>query len=247
VVRLVNLLFTELLKLKRSKMFLISIIGAAIAPFMVVVATFVQMKTKSDLTVTFDELFYQTNLYTVLVIGVPLYGVVTAYLITREYMEDTLKNLLTIPVSRMSFLMSKYLLLFIWILLLTFVAWILTLGLGVLCQFEGLTTKLMFQSIKQFSMGGGLLFILSSPIILVTLVSKNYVPTIIFTIVITMLNVMSGNSEHRGLFPWAAAGDIANNTLLPTYPAVYSYLGIAVTAIIGFIVSVVYFKRVDIQ
>jgi hypothetical protein len=28
---------------------------------------------------------------------------------------------------------------------------------------------------------------------------------------------------------------------------VYSYLGIAFTAIIGFIVSLVYFKRVDIQ
>ena len=36
----------------------------------------------------------------------------------------------------------------------------------------------------------------------------NYVRTVIFTIVNTMLIVMSGNSEHRGMFPWAAAGDI---------------------------------------
>ncbi|PGE91024.1 bacitracin ABC transporter permease, partial [Bacillus pseudomycoides] len=34
--QLVNLLYTELLKLKRSYMLLISIMGAAVAPFMVV-------------------------------------------------------------------------------------------------------------------------------------------------------------------------------------------------------------------
>src|SRR5699024_11561941 len=71
---------------------------------------------------------------------------------------------------------------------------------------------------------GMFLFILSTPIILVTIVMKNYVPTIIFTVVITLINVMGGNSEHRALFPWAAAGDIANNTLPLTYPPEYSYI-----------------------
>src|SRR5699024_11713653 len=76
----------------------------------------------------------------------------------------------------------------------------------------------LVESFKEFSIGGVLLFILSTPIILVTLVMKNYVPTIIFTVVITLINVMGGSSEHRALFPWAAAGDIANHTLPSTYP-----------------------------
>src|SRR5699024_12575116 len=78
--------------------------------------------------------------------------------------------------------------------------------------------SLLVESFKEFSIGGVLLFILSTPIILVTLVMKNYVPTIIFTVVITLINVMGGSSEHRALFPWAAAGDIANHTLPSTYP-----------------------------
>jgi bacitracin transport system permease protein len=241
---LVNLLFTEILKLKRSTMFLISIIGAAVAPFMVVVATYIQNPSPP---VLFDELFYQTNLYTVLIIGIPLYGVVTAYLFNREYLEDTLKNLLTIPVSRISFIMSKLLLLFIWIMVLTFVAWSLTLVLGWLAQFDGLSSSLIVESIKQFSIGGALIFILSTPIILIALVMKNYVPPIVFTIVVTMLNVMGGTSEHRDLFPWAAAGDIANGTLLPTYPPEYSYIGIAATSIIGFVAMIVYFSKVDVH
>ncbi|WP_152658001.1 ABC transporter permease [Oceanobacillus sp. CFH 90083] len=237
-----DLLFTELLKLKRSSMFLISILGAAVAPFVVVIATFIY-----EPSTPFGDLFYNVNLYTVLIIGVPLYGVVTTYLFNREYTENTLKNLLTIPVSRLSFIISKALMLFMWIMMLSIIAWGLTLFLGLLTQFDGLNSSLLLDSLKQFSTGGILLFILSSPIILVTLVMKNYVPTIIFTVVITLINVMAGNSEHRGLFPWAAAGDISNHTLPPTYPPEYSYIIIAATALIGFITMIVYFKKADIH
>src|SRR5690625_672176 len=223
-------------------MFLISILGAIVAPFVVVVATYV-----NEPTTPFKQPFYNVNLYTVLIIGVPLYGVVTTYLFTREYTENTLKNILTIPVSRMSFIMSKTLLLFMWIMMLTVIAWGITLVLGLLMQFNGLSSSMLTESIKQFSIGGILLFILSSPIILVTLVMKNYVPTIIFTVVITLINVMGGNSEHRALFPWAAAGDIANHTLPSTYPPEYSYITITATALTGFIAMIVYFKKVDIH
>ncbi|MED4455727.1 ABC transporter permease [Metabacillus fastidiosus] len=245
---MVNLLFTELLKLKRSKMFLISILGAMVAPFMVVVASYIYIKTKNPVQlITFVELFSEANLYTVLVIGVPLYGVITAYLFSREYLEDTLKNILTIPVSRISFIISKLMVLFMWIILLTFVAWGLILLLGVLGQFEGLSLLLIAKSFGNFMTGGILLFILSTPIVLVAVVMKNYVPTIIVTIVITLINVMSGSSEHRGLFPWAAAGDIANETLPSTYPDEISYIAIFTTSIIGFIATIVYFKKVDIH
>ncbi|CAM4218631.1 bacitracin ABC transporter permease [Bacillus manliponensis] len=245
---MVNLLYTELLKLKRSKMFLISIIGAAVAPFMIVFASYVYREAdKLPKPVTFYDLFYDTNLYTFLVIGIPLYGVVTAYLFNREYAEDTLKNLLTIPVSRISFIMSKFITLFLWIMMLVFVAWVLTLCFGLLGSFDGLSVSLLITSFRQFLIGGVLLFILSTPIILITIMLKNYVPTIIFTIVITMINVMAANSEHRDLFPWSAAGDIARSELLPTYPPEYSYVLIMATSFIGFVAVITYFKKTDIQ
>src|SRR5699024_12338976 len=103
------------------------------------------------------------------------------------------------------------------------------------------------ESFKDFSIGGVLLFILSTPIILVTLVMKKYVPTIIFTVVITLINGRAGSSEHRALFPGAAAGDIANHTLPSTYPPEYSYTAIIVTALTLFIALIVYFKKADIH
>src|SRR5699024_4056939 len=223
-------------------MFLLSIAGAAVAPLVVVVATYV-----NEPSTPFKELFYNVNLYTVLIIGVPLYGVVTTYLFNRAYMENTLKNILTIPVSRIGFIVSKMLLLFIWIMMLTLIAWTLTLVLGMLTQFDGLSISLVMESLSQFSIEGMFLFILSTPIILVTLVMKNYVTTIISTVVISLINVMGGNSEHSALFPWAAAGDIANNTLPLTYPPEYSYIAITATALAGFIAMIVYFNKTDIH
>ncbi|MDQ0242919.1 bacitracin transport system permease protein [Bacillus fengqiuensis] len=239
---MVNLLYTELLKLKRSSMFFISLLGAIVSPVMVVMATYIHQPSTP-----FTELFHDTNLYTVGIIGVPLYAVVAAYLFNREYVEDTLKNLLTIPVSRLSFITSKLLLLLIWIMLLTFIAWVLTLLLGVLLHFEGLNAPLVLKSFTQFLIGGGFLFILSSPVILITLILKNYVPPIIFAIVVTLLNVMSGNSEDRGLFPWMAAVDIANDTLLPTYPPEFSYIAIAAVSLTGFTAAIAYFQKTDIH
>src|SRR5699024_11313862 len=88
----------------------------------------------------------------------------------RDWSSDVcssdLKNILTIPVSRVSFIMSKTLLLFMWIMMLTMIAWFLTLFLGLLTQFDGLDISLLVESFKEFSIGGVLLFILSTPIIL---------------------------------------------------------------------------------
>src|SRR5699024_12770090 len=120
------------------------------------------------------------------------------------------------------------------IMMFTTIAWFLTLCLGLLLRFYRLDISLVVESFKEFSIRGVLVFILFTPIILVTLVMKNYVPTIIFTVLITLINVMGGSSEHRALFPWAAAGDIANHTLPSTYPPEYSYTAIIVTALTGF-------------
>ncbi|WP_253296431.1 ABC transporter permease, partial [Vibrio cholerae] len=62
-----------------------------------------------------------------------------AYLFGREYIEDTLKNLLIIPISRESFLVSKIILLFLWIQTLSVIAWLLTLMLGMLLHFQRLS------------------------------------------------------------------------------------------------------------
>lgn len=245
---MVNLLYTEFLKLKRSKMFLVSIFGAAAAPFMCFIGYYVYIQNHHPgSTVEFNKLFSQTNLYIILMLGILLYGVITSYVFNREYMENTLKNLLTIPVSRISFIMSKLLILLIWIMTLTIVAWLLTLIFGLIGPFEGLSAKVLTESFKQYIIGGGLLFLLSTPTVLVTLLFKNYVPTIVFTSVITMINLAIWDTQYSVLYPWSAGFRILENNFLQEYPPQYSYISIIATSIIGFTAIIIYFKKVDIH
>ncbi|MBN3522668.1 ABC transporter permease [Paenibacillus apiarius] len=244
---MINLVYTELLKLKRAKMFMVSLIGAAAAPLMVFIGYLDYRSKKPGMPVLFSEAFSQTNLYVLLLIGTLLYGVITAYLFNREHVEDTLKNLLTIPISRTSLIVSKLVLLFIWIMILTLTAWGLTFILGLLAQYEGLNAAVLLQSLKQFFIGGSLLFMLSTPTMFVTFLFKNYVPTIIFTAVITMGNVALANREYKAIYPWSAVHVITDNGFVPEYPPIYSYAAIIATAIIGLIATIVYFKKEDIH
>ncbi|MBW7475406.1 ABC transporter permease [Paenibacillus oenotherae] len=244
---MVNLLYTELLKLKRAKMLLVSLIGASAAPLMVFIG-FLDLKVKKpDSAVHYEEVFYNTNLYVLLLIGTLLYGVITAYIFNREHEEDTLKNLLTIPVSRTGLIVSKLVLLFFWIMLLTIAAWALTLALGLIGQFEGLSAGVLLTSFKQFIIGGSLLFLLSTPTMFITFLFRNYVPTIIFTAAITMGNVALANREYKALNPWSAVQVIANYEPVPQYPLYYSYIAILLVAAAGFLATVIYFRRLDIQ
>src|SRR5699024_2741855 len=102
-------------------MFLLSIAGACVAPLVVIVAIYV-----NEPSTPFKELVYNVNLYTVLIIRAPLYVVVTTDVFNREYVDNTIKNILTSHVSRVSLMMSKTLLLFMWIMMFTMIAWLLT-------------------------------------------------------------------------------------------------------------------------
>ncbi len=244
---MINLLSTEFLKLKRSQLFLISMLGAATSPFVCFIAYLGMKSKKPGVPILFNEVFSETNLYLVLLIGVTLYGVITAYLFNREYTENTLKNILTIPISRTRLFMSKLILLLIWILFLTMFAWGLTLIFGVIGQFQGLSAAVLMTAFKEYIVGGVLLFLLVTPTILVTLLCKNYVPSIVFTVALTMVNVLIGNSEYRVLYPWSAVLVIAWHDFITQYPPVYSYLSIFATSLLGLLAAVIYFKKEEIH
>ena len=98
----------EFLKLKRSNIFLLSIMGAILPPLLMFIATFA-----FDETQTFEMLFSSVNMYMSALFAILLFAIMISYLFGREYNEHTLKTMLTIPVSRGKFLMSKYVLLWV--------------------------------------------------------------------------------------------------------------------------------------
>ena len=232
----------EFLKLKRSKIFLLSVLMAALPAILMYIATFA-----FDEVQAFDALFTNVNMYMSVLFAVLLFAIIMAYLFGREYNEHTLKMMLTIPISRGKFLMSKYLMFLIWILILTVITSLSTMIFGFAAGLSGFTVNLLINSFAQLLFANLLLFLTFSPFVFISLFVTNMVPAMVGGASLTLVNMLVYGQTWAPYVPWVcpyliASGEIAEygiNMLLP-YGLVFA------TFIVGIVISYLYFTKKDV-
>ena len=233
----------EFLKLKRSNIFLLSIMGAILPPLLMFIATFA-----FDETQTFEMLFSSVNMYMSALFAILLFAIMISYLFGREYNEHTLKTMLTIPVSRGKFLMSKYVMFLAWILILTVVTSMSTMVFGFVAGLEGFSIKIVVDSFLQLLFANVLLFLTFSPFVFVSLLITNMVPAMVGGAGLTLVNMLIYGQTWAPYVPWVcpyliASGEIAEYSASVTV----SYGIILATFVIGLVISYIYFTRTDVS
>ena len=233
----------EFLKLKRSSIFLLSLMGAILPPLLMFIAVFA-----FDEGQTFDLLFSNVNMYMSALFAIMLFSIMISYLFGREYNEHTLKTMLTIPISRGKFLLSKYVMFLVWILILTVVTSVSTLIFGFVAGLEGFTWKLFIDSFAQLLFANVLLFLTFSPFVFISLFITNMVPAMVGGAGLTLVNMLIYGQTWAPYVPWVcpyliASGEIAEYTASITV----SYGIILATFLIGLAISYVYFTRTDVS
>ena len=232
----------EFLKLKRSKIFLLSILMAALPSVLMFIATFAFDETQS-----FDALFSTVNMYMSALFAILLFSIIISYLFGREYNEHTLKTMLTVPISRGKFLISKYVMFLIWILILTVVTSISTLAFGFVAGLSGFTLQLFINSFAELLFANILLFLTFSPFVFISLLITNMVPAMVGGAGLTLVNMLIYGQTWAPYVPWVcpdliASGEIAEYATSPTV----SYGVILVTFLIGLAISYIYFTKTDL-
>ncbi|WP_297824403.1 ABC transporter permease [uncultured Methanobrevibacter sp.] len=233
----------EFLKLKRSKIFLLSILGAILPPLLMFIAV-----TSFDEGNTFEMLFTNVNMYMSAMFAVLIFAIIISYLFGREYNEHTLKTMLTIPVSRGKFLASKYMMFLMWVVILTMVTSFSTLVFGFIAGLDGFSLKLFIDSFAQLLFANVLLFLTFSPFVFISLVVTNMVPAMVGGAGLSLVNLMVYGQNWAPFVPWVcpyliASGEIAKYS---TSIAV-SYGIILATFLIGLAISHIYFTRTDVS
>lgn len=109
MLELLNLVYCELLKLKRSKMLFISMLGVMATPCMLLIEALQTHFKHPEQHFTLANIYSNSLLYTMLLINMMIYVAITAYLFSREYTENSLKTILPIPVSRKAFVAGSLL------------------------------------------------------------------------------------------------------------------------------------------
>ena len=232
----------EFLKLKRSKIFLLSILMAALPSILMFIATFAFDETQS-----FEALFSTVNMYMSALFAILLFSIIISYLFGREYNEHTLKTMLTVPISRGKFLISKYVMFLIWILILTVVTSLSTLAFGFAAGLTGFTLQLFLNSFAELLFANILLFLTFSPFVFISLFITNMVPAMVGGASLTLVSLLVNGQSWAPYVPWAcpyliSSGEIADYGVSLMIP----YGVILATFIIGLVVSYVYFTKKDV-
>ena len=232
----------EFLKLKRSRIFLLSILMAALPSVLMFIATFAFDETQS-----FDALFSTVNMYMSALFAILLFSIIISYLFGREYNEHTLKTMLTIPISRGKFLVSKYVMFLIWIVILSIVTSISTLAFGFIAGLSGFTLGLFINSFAELLFANLLLFLTFSPFVFISLFITNMVPAMVGGATLTLVNLLVNGQSWAPYVPWAcpyliSSGEIADYSVSLMIP----YGVILVTFLIGIAISYIYFTKKDV-
>lgn len=132
-----------------------------------------------------------------------VFGFVASWVFGREYSDRTIKDLLALPISRSSIVMSKFVLVFVWCVTLS--AFVLALGLmvGDAIDIPGRVEGVLQKGLTVYGVCSLLTILLSTPVALFASIGRGYLSPfgfMIFTVVLAQIVAAAG---YGHLFPWS--------------------------------------------
>ena len=246
---MLDMIYCEFLKLKRSKICLIAFLGTLVTPLLVLMMRIKDLLS-SPYALLFD--FYDSAFVFLVPLFAPLiFSIVGTYLFSREYTEKTLKTVFVVSVSKERFLIGKFITLFLCTLLLMILTWTEILVLAVLCnivfEIQQLTFLSAFYFLVKMIYGGILLYAVVTPVVYFAIRSKGFFAPVLIAAVIALSDVILMGSPAAAYFPWTATyllmtGRIRNYGGSPFT----AHLVIGIMCVFSIAGSLTRFKKTDI-
>lgn len=211
-------IWAEYMKIHKSKILLITAIIFAVIPVMVALMMFVsrnpEIADKLGMIGTKAKLFAENDwegylrllLQAMTSIGLIGFGFVTTWVFGREHTERTMKDLLALPVTRSSIVLAKFVIVFIWCILLTLIFFIFGLILGNFLSLPAWSPQLFQQFSDSFFITSLLTLFLCSPVAFIAGYSRGIIAPIGFVILTMILAQFIAVVGLGPFFPWAIPG-----------------------------------------
>ncbi|AXU74387.1 TPA: ABC transporter permease [Clostridioides difficile] len=132
--------------------------------------------------------------------------IITGYIISRETTDDTLKNIVIVPVSYSKLLFGKIIVSSILSLFLGMVCFVFTVATNLVMGYSGLTMQSVFISFGQMVFLALFLFFAVMPIIVaVNKLRGNFLIGVVLAFVYGFIGMFTGNSLFSSIYPISAA------------------------------------------
>ena len=258
--RLQAALWVEFLKVRRTKIlpvsfFFFMFIGVMMGmllflsmhPELASRSSTISMKT-SFLGGSDWNAFYDLLIQIILTVGVIGFGFITSWSFGREFSDRAIKDLLALPVSRSTLVISKFLVLFIWSILLGITVLLAAIGTGLLVQIPGWNPAALYPFIGKYMVCVFLNTLIITPVALVASIGRGYMLPISFVILILIVTqlLFVGLPGLTFWFPWAipALYSRVAGEAIPA-PGIISYLLFLLTILAGLFGTLFWWRYAD--
>lgn len=255
----IAVILTESLKIRRSKIFMITVLLFIFVPlvmgFMIFIAKnpelahkFGLLGTKAtvlNLQADWPTYFGLLNM-AVVGIGLIMFGFITSWVFGREYSDHTVKDLLALPTPRSSIVLAKFLVIATWCVFLTFVFFAFGMLIGAIVQIPGWTNEIFFHGTKIFIGASLLTILLSAPAAFFASFGRGYLAPLGFVMLALMISQFVGVLGFAQYFPWSipmlyAGGAGAESAQL----GIISYIILLLTSILGLVSTLAWWRYAD--
>lgn len=252
-------LWSETLKLRRSRVPLFTALGFSILPlagglFMVILKdpqaarTMGLIGAKAQLTMGVADwpAYFGFLAQGIAAGGMVLFSIVTTWVFGREFSDHTVKELLALPTSREAVVTAKFIVISVWSVIMTLLVCGVSLLVGKLVVLPGWSMEL-FGSMFVGILGCAVLTLgLLPTVALLASTGRGYLPPFGWMILVMVLAQFSVILGWGDWFPWAvpalfsgAAGPRAENL------GVHSYLMLALTLLLGLAATYYWWRSAD--
>jgi len=212
----VGVLVTEALKLRRSKVTVLSLLAIALGPlggglFMWIVREPERARGMGLLGAKADILGldaswagYLSMLTQMIgIVGGLVLAVIAAYVFGREYAEGTAKNMLALPVPRPWFVFAKLAVSAAWWLVLVAAVLVEGVGVAVALRLPGFSPAVLADGVGAVALAAGVGFLLTPVVAWIATLGRGYLPPLGFAMLVLVLGNVFGATGWGRWFPWS--------------------------------------------
>lgn len=256
-----NVLWTEALKLRRSRVTVLSLLAIALGPlggglFMWIVREPERARSMGLLGAKADLMgldaswagFFVMLTQMIGIVGGLLLAVIAAYVFGREYAEGTAKNMLALPVPRPWFVFAKLGVAAAWWLVL--VAAVLAEGMAVAAALHlpGFSSRVLAEGVGAVLLAAGVGFLLMPVVAWIATLGRGYLPPLGFAMLMLVLGNVFGATGWGRWFPWSIVplfAGVAGPRVEALAPG--SLVVVGVTCVLGIAATVHQLARGDLD
>ncbi|MGO4545468.1 ABC transporter permease [Paenibacillus sp. 2TAB23] len=239
-------IWTESLKIRRSKLLWISLLASTLLPVMLGLTFSGFVGSQDAFEGDMDLSGFMTHLGTTVSIGGLIgFGFVYSWVFGREYSDRTVKDLLALPLSRYGVAAAKLIVATVWCAVLAVIMFTIGGLTAWFVQLDGWSLAVIGQSFAGYVWLALMVICLSIPVAWIASVGRGYLSPLGFVVLTMVVANLSGSMGIAEFIPWAVPALLSSasgeGNHLQTLSLTLPYL----TGCIGFIGTLVWWRYAD--